>query len=111
MTFVFCALRDPFFDEGDFPRVHYLVTFRWRHDLVLVLRFYQFDQLGFSRVSFDDDWRSRIAYFESFRFDIKAQGFFFRLARAGIRSMAVVAILGKDGLDVLVERNDLRQSE
>jgi hypothetical protein len=81
------------------------MRFGRRHDLLGIFRDHAGDDRGGGRVALDDGCRSTIALQVNLVSQIETQRLGFWFARAGVGSVALVAILREDWLDVLVERN------
>src|SRR5712672_404231 len=97
---VACAFFDPLAQGGDLFGLERLACLRWRHALARVLRLDALDQ----RTAVGSAWNDRRTEFLVRRIGefrvIEAQP---RLAGAGARPMAAVAVLRQDRLDRLVE--------
>jgi len=109
MGFILCPLLDPPLDEGDVFGLELFVALGRRHDDVRIRRFHEGNDQGFLRFAFDDDRAAVIPQDESILHPIQPQWGILWLAGAGIRAMAMITILRKHRLDVLIERNGLRQ--
>jgi hypothetical protein len=106
MFFVFGAFSDPLLEKGDLLRFESFVLRGGRHDIVVgggdaVNKFRSF------RITFDDDRLIVVPGPKSELLAIEAERVLFRLAGGGIRTVAVIAILGEDRLDLVVERDGL----
>ena len=94
------ALRDPATQHREFGGLHRLVRLRRRHDFVGILLQDARDEGRLIRVALDDDDVAALGGREGVLRSVEAQS---RLAGARVRSVAVVAILRQDRLDVPVE--------
>ena len=94
------ALRDPATQHREFGGLHRLVRLRRRHDFVGILLQDARDEGRLIRVALDDDDVAALGGREGELRSVEAQP---RLAGTRVRSVAVVAILRQNRLDVPVE--------
>ena len=102
------TLLDPLFQESNFVGLErFFVRFGRGHDVVGVGADDALDDVGGIGVAFEDGGLTAFAGEEGEFFAIEAERALFGLAGGGIWPVALVAILRKDGLDVIVEVYDV----
>ena len=102
MLFILGAFVDPATNEFDFGRLQLLMRLGRRHDFVWVFVQHALQNWRFVRVALNDDHVTALGGLESELSTVEAE---LGLARTSVRPVAVVAILGQDGLDIAVKRD------
>jgi len=105
------ALFDPAAHERDLVGQELLMGFRRRHDLILILGEHALEEGALVGLALDDGRRFFLAALvgarrEEARFGVEAEA---GLAGAGVRSVAVEAVVGEQGSDVAVELHVVRR--
>jgi hypothetical protein len=102
------ALLDPLLEEGHLPRRELLARLRGRHLVVLVRGGDPLPELAAVQVPRRDRGATFVEHREDAVAGVEPE---VRLARLGVRPVALVAVLGEDGTDVAVELDDVRQGD
>jgi hypothetical protein len=104
MHLILRSFRDPLFQQGLIFRFELLQRFRRRHDVIRVGAVKALNEGGFPRIAFNNGGGPIPPGLKSELRSIEAEGVLFGFPRGRIGPVAVVAVFGKNRLDLTVER-------
>ena len=102
MFFILSTFVDPATNEFDLGRLQLLMRLRRRHDFVWIFVQHALNEGRLVGRTLENDHVAALGGLESELSAVEAE---LGLARTSVRPVAVVAILGKDGLDIAVKRD------